>query len=111
MAKKPTPKNESQTAAPLFSFDLEEGVAVPPRSKEVPDYGIQFAALPTDGSRSVMVPYAQVPKEHIRLLVQRFGRDNKATFTTREEKDANGAKIGIRIWRGADKPAETAAAE
>lgn len=108
MAKKP---NQSQTSEkPALSFEIETGVAVPPRSKDVPDYGIPFAALPTDGSASVLVKYDQVPKEHIRLLSQRFMRHNKATLTTREEKDGDVA-VGIRIWRGPDKPAETPAAE
>ena len=96
-------KNPKQAAAPVaIAFELDEGVAVPPRSKEVPDYGIPFEKLPTDGSKSVLVKYANVPKEHIRLLSQRFMRHNKASLTTRTEKDAGGKEIGIRIWRGAD---------
>lgn len=82
-------------------FSIDDKVAVPPRTKEVPEYNIPFDKL-TKG-KSIMLPYSMVPKEHARLLVGRYFRKNELDFVTRTEKDADGDEIGLRIWHNGPK--------
>lgn len=94
------------SSAKAAAFAIEDGIAVPPRTKEVPDYGIPFDGLKKSG-QSLLIPFSAVPVEHARLLVQRYMRQNEdektgektVVLVTRTEKAANGDTVGLRVWR------------
>lgn len=88
------------------SFNIESGVTVPSRQKDIPDYGIPFEKMKKGDS--LLLPFDQIPLEHSRVLVQRFARtgvkdkDGNAVpqdMPTRTEKDESGKAIGLRVWR------------
>lgn len=114
MAQKPqqqAAKPHEQKAAPKFQID--DGVAVPQRMKDIPDYGLPALFASMKKGQSVLLKYTDVPLEHSRTLVQRFARnggpndaDGKPTsvdMTTRQERAEGAADdadfIGLRVWR------------
>ncbi len=98
MAKTPTPTQAAKT-----DFKIDDAVAVPPRTKDVPEYGIPFANLKK--GQSLVIP-SSIPKEHARLLIGRYSRAEKLDMPTRTEKNAKGDEIGIRVWNNGPKAAE-----
>lgn len=104
MAKPQTKTAPTQTES--AGFEIEDNLAVPPRSKDIPDYGLSALFGKMKPGQSVLIPFAKVPIEHIRTLVQRFSRDvekgaDPINMVTRTELGgADGKeKIGLRVWR------------
>lgn len=104
MAKPATKPAQAQTES--AGFEIEDSVVVPPRSKDIPDYGLPELFGKMKAGQSVMIPFAKVPVEHTRALVQRFTRDVEKgqppihMVTRTELGGADGKeKIGLRVWR------------
>lgn len=95
MAQATKGKPVTMAKAPAGAFKIETGVAVPPRAKDVPEYGIPFDQMKKGAS--MVIPYSAVPKEHARLLVMRWAREEKLSVATRTEKQ-DGEEVGLRFW-------------
>lgn len=84
------------------TFFIDDGYSVPPRTVNLPDYGLMEVFARMLKGQSVLLRFADIPVDHARTYVQRFSRSEtpKAQMITRAEKNADGDVIGLRVWRG-----------